>query len=72
MVQLYIPKQLLFKLSSQTDTAYVKKYIKLTNLDLIFKKPLLLNKLGLHPLSCRLGLPQVLFQFLKKLKSIVW
>lgn len=45
--------------------------MKLANLDLIFKKPLLLNKLSFHPLSCGLGLPQALFQFLKKLTNVV-
>lgn len=39
-----------------------------THLDLVFKKSLFLDQLSFHPLSCRLGFPQVILQFLQILQ----
>jgi len=43
----------------------------MTHLNLIFIKPLLLDKLSFHPLSCWLGIPQVVLQFLQKLQILL-
>lgn len=56
------------------NVAYIKGlFVYLDNiihphLDLVLIKPLFLNQLGFHPLGCRLGIPQVVLQFLKEVK----